>query len=206
MIPLLFSYLSAVSGILSLVLGIYTWRQNPSARLNKIHLLLSLSLFLWAFPYSFVYSAQTKEAAWLWYKISGLGWCTFMGVGMLFLLELSGHRPLPSLLLYPLAYLPPALFLYRLFFKTLLVKDFTLGPLGWIEVKAEDTIWLIIFWAHTISSLSLGFFSLIKKARSSSLRRERLRTTFIIKAGILTTILGLITNMLLPLIGRGPVP
>ncbi len=129
-----------------------------------------------------------------------------MGVGMLFLLELSGHRPLPSLLLYPFAYLPPALFLYRLFFKTLLVQDFTLGPLGWVEVKTEDLIWLIIFWAYTLTSLSLGFSSLIKKARSSSSRRERLRTTFIIKAGILTTILGLITNMILPLIGRGPVP
>jgi|GEM_PF-843847 len=200
MIPLLFSYLSVASACTFIALGMHAYKQNPKAFLNRLFLTLSLSLATWAFPYSFVYSAPTKEIAWQWYKVSAIGWCTFMSIGSHFLLQLSGKQMGKGWKLYPILYGPPVFFLYKVFFDTLLVEDLIQGPFGWIEILSHNKTWPLIFLTYTGSLLFWSLYIVYKWGKTTEVKMERKQAMLLVKAGFIATCLGIISNLIAPLL------
>ena len=206
MIPVLLSYLSVVSACTFIALGLHAYKQNPKAILNRLFVCLCLSLATWAFSYSFVYSASTKEIAWQWYKVSSLGWCTFMSIGSHFLLKLSGKEMVKEWKLYPILYVPPIFFLYKVFFDTLLVEDLIQGPFGWVEVLSEDKTWILVFLGYTGSLLFFSFYILYNRGKTAELKIERKQAMLIVRAGFVSTCLGFSSNLVAPLLNITQLP
>src|SRR5512135_1051868 len=91
--------------IVYLFFGIYTYRLDRHSTLNRIFSLLCMDFAIWAFAYTFFYSAPDKQTAWFWYHVSSPGWCFFPALTLHFFLILTGHREIAKKW-WPLLYLP----------------------------------------------------------------------------------------------------
>jgi hypothetical protein len=154
--------------IVYLYLGIYTYRLDRRSSLNRIFALLCLNFALWAFAYTFFYSAPDKQTAWFWYHVSSPGWCFFPALTLHFFLILTGHKTIfEKRWAYTILYLPAAAFMYKTLFGTLLVSDFVYQGIGWCEIASSGTLW---FWAYVLyySSFILVWFILTYRWRMSA--------------------------------------
>lgn len=203
----LFSLLSILAFSIYVYLGLYAFYLEPKARLNRILLVLSLDLALWAFAYAFVYSAPNKEVLWIWFKISAIGWCFIGGIGLHFMLILSQHADfLKKPWVYLLLYVPGLVFLFRAWTGILTARDFIPTPLGWVEVLAADSLWP---WLHTVnywSCLLIGVFLTFQWGKKSRFLREKKQARLIGSTIIALLILGTIINIIMPAMKLKTVP
>ncbi|MDI6801038.1 MAG: EAL domain-containing protein [Thermodesulfovibrionales bacterium] len=182
-----------------LYLGFYTIRLDHRSRLNWIFSSLCLVFAVWAFSYTFFYSAPDKESVWFWYRISSIGWSSFPAIFMHYSLvlterEKTSDRPL----VYPFLYLPALTYIYKGSTGTLLVKDFVYQGLGWCEVAASDSIW---FWSYVVyySGFILGSLFLVLHwgQKTESLRKKK-QAKIILATSIPTLIGSAVTDTILP--------
>lgn len=203
----LFSLLSLLAFMVYIHLGLYAYHLEPKSRLNRMLLVLCLNLGLWAFAYSFVYSAPNKEVLWIWFKISAIGWCTVGGIGLHFMLILSQKgsilkRPWIYLLLYG----PGLILLVKAWTGVLTAKDFVPTPLGWGEVLAVESPWLWIHVVNYSTCMVIGIFLTFQWGQRSKNRRE-IKQAYLIGGTIgLIFLIGTILNILWPALKMKPLP
>ena len=185
--------------IVYLFLGIYTYRLDRRSALNRIFALLCMDFALWAFAYTFFYSAPDKQTAWFWYHVSSPGWCFFPALTLHFFLILTGRKNvLEKWWVYPILYLPGAAFMYKTLTGTLLVSDFVYQGLGWCEIALSGTLW---FWAYVIyySSFILAWFTLTYRWRMSADNTRLKKQAKVILNVAFPVLLGsIITDSVLP--------
>lgn len=95
------------------IMGYYVLRLNFNGTMNRLFLVISLCLTLWALGFSIVLVAPNEETSVLWTRISAIGYELIYSVLLHFTLLLTGHSKLLSTKwLYPLLYLPAIICLY----------------------------------------------------------------------------------------------
>ncbi|MGE5405713.1 MAG: ATP-binding protein [Candidatus Saccharibacteria bacterium] len=204
---IVFTLLSFTSAIIYLYLGIYAYRLNTRAALNQSFFALCLSYAIWAFFYSFVYSAPDKNFAWFWFKMSSLGWCIFPAINLHFLLLLSQRKSiLKKKWFYPLIYLPIPFLLLKVWLGTLTTRDMILTNLGWVEISVGVQPWMAFFVLYYVSCIGLGLLSTWLWGRHSDDVREKRQANIISFLGLAALILGSITNIVLPAVAKQPIP
>ncbi len=203
----IFSLLSVVTAILFVSLGTNALRIDRKATLNMVFFGLCMSFAVWSYAYSFVYGAANKEAAWIWFKCSAVGWCTFAGIGLHFFCVLTRRKEaMRKWWLYALLYVPAILFLYRAWTGTITAKDFEPSPLGWVEIAAAESPW---FWFYTMNytvCLLIGFALVIDWGMRSKLPSQKKQAWMIVGTGMATFALGFLINTLLPVLGIRKLP
>ena len=70
----IFTLLSFFAFICYVYLGIQSFRMDRRSALNRSMLYVCASLSIWALAYTFLYTAETAEAASHWYRFSLFGW------------------------------------------------------------------------------------------------------------------------------------
>lgn len=185
--------------IVYLYLGIYTYRLDPKSKLNRIFSLACIDFAIWAFVYTFFYSASDKETAWFWYKISSVGWCFFPGLVLHFFITLTEkENVLKKWWIYLVLYLPGTAFIYRALTGTLLVIGFVYKGLGWCEIASSNSIW---FWSYTLYYSSFIMTSLIlifqwgMKAKNN---RKKKQAMVILLTAFPTLVMSTVTDTILP--------
>ena len=195
----LFTLLSLFACATYLYLGIYVLRLDLKSGLNRVFGLLSLSFAVWAFGYAFVYTAPDKEDVWFWFRLSSIGWCTFGGIALHFLLVLTKKDViLKQWWIYPLLYVPGALLTYRSWTATLTAGDFVRSDLGWCEVGAPTSIW---FWLHITNYTAcvlIGVILTYRWGRASETLREKIQAKIVVVTIVVTLVLGTFINIILP--------
>jgi diguanylate cyclase (GGDEF)-like protein/PAS domain S-box-containing protein len=185
--------------IVYLFLGIYTYRLDRCSKLNRIFSLLCMDFAVWAFAYTFFYSAPDKQTAWFWYHVSSPGWCFFPALTLHFFLILTGHKAiLGKWWAYPLLYLPGAMFMYKTLTGTLLVSDFVYQGFGWCEIALSGTLW---FWSYVFyySSFILAWFVLTFKWHAKAQNAREKKQAHVILTVAFPVLLGSIaTDTVLP--------
>ena len=202
-----FSLLSLFAFLVYVFLGFYAFLLDRRSRLNQVFLAVCLDLAFWSFAYSFVYGAPTKEVVWFWFRISALGWCTFPGLILHFLLVLSQKRSLLSKQwIYPVLYGPGFLVLLRALTGVVTAKDFDRTPLGWVEVGAPENVW---FWVHSIYlivCLVLGLVAVFHWGGRSKVVREQRQARLVVITLSLSAGVAFIINLVIPALQSHIVP
>lgn len=203
----IFSLLSFGAGIIYIFLGLYVLRLDVRSRTNRLFFFLSLFVALWAFPYAFVYSAESKPTLWVWFRLSALGWCNIGGITLHFLLSLTRkEKILKKWWLYPLLYLFGLVLTFRAWTGVITAKDFIRTPLGWVEVVATESPW---FWAHLLNYcilVLLGTFITWQWGKRTERAAERKQARIIVTAILATLILGTLINVALPALKMSSIP
>ena len=202
-----FSLLSFLSFMICVFLAGQVLRLDRRSRTNRVFVGLCASLGVWAFAYTFVYPATESETFWFWYRLSGIGWTTFAAFALHFFLSLTEtERVLKRWWLVVLLYVPGVVFLVRLWTGTLLAEAFMVGPLGVVEVQAAGTPWYSAYSIYYLGYMVSGLALLWHDGRKSSSDKIRKRANVVVISGAVTTVLGSLTNVVLPALGLHVVP
>ena len=196
--------LFSLSSFFFLYLGLLALRRDRRSPLNRVFFLVCLSFFLWAFFYSFFFGEPEREKSWVWFRLSSIGFCTFGGVSLHFLVLLAGRRyTLPC---YLFSYVPSAIFLLRSWTGTVTAKDFVLSSLGWVEVLDVESPWFISYVSHYCLCVGLGLWLLWRSIRTFAFERQRRQGRIILKTAAVSLFLGSIANIALPSFGVRHLP
>lgn len=150
-IPLLFSLLFFAAFAVYLFFGIYIIHLNPQASLNKLFLIVCISLCLWSFGFSIANSASSAETCLFWRRFSALGWASIYSLLLHFLLLLTGKESiLQQRGFYFLLYLPAAVNVYIFSLSnTMATVQYNLvkTSYGWINVAVNNG-WDVFFYLY----------------------------------------------------------
>lgn len=190
-----------------LYLGIYTFRLDVKSQLTRTFSYLCSSFALWAFAYTFFYSAPDKETCWFWYKISALGWSFFPGISLHFFLVLTEReRILRHRWLYPVLYLPGTVFLIKAFTGIFLVEDFVHTRLGWCEIAPPDSVWFWLYVLYYSGFITAGLLLAVKWGVESKIVREKKQAKMIVTTAFPVLISTAITDSILPAMNIQVIP
>jgi len=154
----IFALSSLVAFVLCLFLGNYVYYQNKKKPLNKMFLLLCLSLAYWAFTEFMYRQADTLGTASLWIKASSLWYFSIAFLIHFAFLYTEKTKVFKNKLIYLLIYAPALLFfcvdLTNITVYAEPVKEFW----GYTYNIPEDSL---VYWMSTIWAVAAGFFLLI---------------------------------------------
>ena len=193
------SLLAFFAFIVYMYFSVYIYRLDPASKLNRTFSFLCLTYGIWAFAYTFFYSAPNKEVAWYWYKVSVASWSFFPGIALHFFLILTEKEGLlRKWWVYPILYIPGLVFSYKALSDVLLVKDFVYQGLGWCEVAPPGSAWLWAYPAYYTSFVLTGLLLTLRWGNRSKILRKRKQAKMIVFTAFPVLITTAVTDSLLP--------
>lgn len=113
---IVYSIISFLASLIYLYIGLYAYGLNSKSKVNRVFLLLCVSMAIWSFPYAFAYLARDIYSFSFWNKISAFGWCTFSALVLDLVLHITKNRKAKNRIIKIIIYLPAFIFLYMAIF------------------------------------------------------------------------------------------
>ncbi|MCJ7681405.1 MAG: diguanylate cyclase [Candidatus Aminicenantes bacterium] len=199
MLESIFSYFTFFCFVVYMGAGIFVFRSNPKSRLNRLFSLVCLCFTIWTATFLFTNFIEQKEALWIPYKVSCLGWIFAPALLLHFFLILSESESLlKKRWIFVLIYLPPLVMYYQAMAGILLVYDFQRITTGWIEIVDLRNIWTFLYEFYYLGFLSFGFIKVYLWGKRSGHPAEISQSKIIIYSGIFTLSLASFSNVILP--------
>lgn|GEM_PF-679686 len=184
--------------IIYIFLGIYIYKIDNKSKVNCIFLALCICCSLWAIGYAFMLISPNIKVAYLWRAVSVVGYCFFYGCWLNFALLLnSPNHKKYSLKIKFLIYIPSIIFF---------ISNITDTPsqvmlrryYGWISIaEARDVYYDIMIPVVFLIGLILIFL----RGRNSKKNRIKKQTKIILITSIISFVLGITTDVVLPAMG-----
>ncbi len=202
----LLSLLSFLVAVFHLGLGVYLLRSNPQARMNQVFFLVCAAFSVWSFGYTFLPGAETKAEAWLWFKVSAVGWTLSPSLILHFTLLLAHRdRILSRAWVYPLIYLPGLFFLGRAWFGETGVVDFVPTLFGWSDLYGPLSPGFALYLLFFALYLLYGLWVVLRFGLDSELISERRQAFVIVLTGLPILVAVTSSGIALPWLGiRNP--
>jgi len=189
----LFSLILTVLSVIYVALGIKVYRLDKRARLNKLFLILNITLFIWSFASALYISARSELACTIWYRISAIGSYFFIGSALhFFLFFTKKQKYLNRWWKYPILYSP------SIFFTTLEIvfdfyaKGYTQSRNGWVVIAQTDSIWFILSIVFIISFIVTCILLGIQFRKKADSLREKNQATVLIYTSAVSLLLGML--------------
>ncbi|WMJ87363.1 diguanylate cyclase [Anaerocolumna sp. MB42-C2] len=185
----LLSFLSTLATVIYLFVGFNTYKLNKKSRDGFLFLLLTLSLSVWSFAYSFAYTAESNLVFSVWMKVSAIGWCTFPTLVLFLVLSIT-NNPVLDNTIYKVLISFPAFFL-------IFMEVYLLGP----TVGTSDFLYRFFNYGDSIYSNSYVILSIILiyqwgKKSNKSIQKKQAR--IIIITGVIPFLIDIFTQTILP--------
>lgn len=205
--PFLFSLLFFIVFIIYLFFGIHIINMNPKSALNRLFLLLCISLSFWAFGFAMANSAPDMDTCLFWRRFSAIGWATVYSLLLHFLLLLTDNKLVESNFLFTI-YIPAIISLYAFSFSNRITStqfNFIKNPYGWTNITVQNN-WTLFFNSYYIAFACLYLIILWLwkiKSTDESIRKQANLISFSIIASFS---LGTITDVVLNAFFSTPLP
>lgn len=206
--PLLFSLLFFTAFAIYLFFGIYILHLNPKASLNKLFLIVCVSLCLWSFGFSIANSASDPGTCLFWRRVSALGWTSIYSILLHFLLLLTRKKSiLKRRWLLPI-YLPALVNMYVFSISDdMAAVQYNLVKMdyGWINVAVNngwDLLFYLYYAGYVLACLGL-IWRWKQKAPDENIRRQAALIFISLLAALLA---GSLTDVILSSNFTNPMP
>ena len=189
-----------------LVLAVYIFLKNPRSSLHRVSASLIACWALWSLGSVFLHQPLTpKSQARFFENVIALGWIGFPSFFLWFSLLFSRRTTiLGRRHTYLILFLPP-LFLLTRQWSGLLVSDLSRQDYGWAILWSRSP-WPTVYFAYLALFIGLGLFFIIRHGQSAGNRLERRQSRLIFLATLLVLPWGVLTNIVLPLLGIRVLP
>ena len=192
-VPLLLSICFSSICIVSLFLGIYTLYTNPRVKTNRLFFALSVFLLIWSYGFAMAISAPDLSACLFWRRFAAIGWGVFYSILLHFMISLSGRTSLLNKWWkYVLLYLPAVVCITVFSYIPWLNPqqyNLVLTELGWVNVSIKN-FWDWLFILYYVSYSLASIFLIWKWGESASSKNIKKQSDIILRAFIITLILG----------------
>lgn len=193
----IWAFQSLVAGIFTLCVGIYVLHKGPRELINETFALFAFSCTIWSFSEVGHRIVTNPEAAALWIRAGGFGWCFMFSLYLHFVLVFSRQKKLlNNWFTYVFLYLPSLIILWLFFTTDLIYKQLPKKMYWGYTSLPGDFVWIYIIYYFIIYLLSSWF--LIKVMISGSTLRKN-QTKPILLGCSITVIIGTLTNAIFPL-------
>lgn len=181
------------------VCGLYAVQGNYKPLINKMFLLLALSLSLWAFGLAITGAAHTEQLSAAGRRIAPLGWATISSISLHFFMLLTKKDSfLKKRWAYVLLYLPSAvtIFSYTVLPIFGLNSDILIRTdFGWVNISKTD-IWDWFYYSYAFVFIVIGFVLLTNWGRQSSSGNTKMQAKILSCSMLAGVCLGTITDVL----------
>ena len=191
-------------GFLYMLFGIYAISLHKKGSINRLFLLMTISLAIWSFSYSVALSAHTAEESIFWRCVTVFGWGIIYSLVLHFVLVLGKSRLLNRRITLVVIYLPAII-------NVILYAPFGIfGPkqykmvqtqFGWVNTfpTTVDSYWLFFYYiSFGVVSIILLFRWLGKVQSNSLLKKDVIEFKI---SFYLTVVLGITTDILPDILG-----
>ncbi|KOA19741.1 response regulator PleD [Clostridium homopropionicum DSM 5847] len=113
---IVYSIISFLASLIYLHIGLYAYGLNSKCKVNRVFLLLCVSIALWSFAYAFAYLASDVYSFSFWNKVSAFGWCTFSAIALDLVLNITKNKYVQNKIVTIIIYIPAFIFLYMVIF------------------------------------------------------------------------------------------
>ncbi|MEG3030384.1 MAG: diguanylate cyclase [Oscillospiraceae bacterium] len=202
--------LSMISTIIYTSFFIGAWINMTAERKSVLNLsagAVLISLGWWSFCNSFFFAAATLEQAWFWHKFSSVGWCGFVSFTAYYFLALTSYNKQNiTLCKQALFFLPTVILIVKNLFGTTTCLAQNLVPLangmGWTYENSPFSFWLWAYLAYVAVYFGVAFILLYRWAKSTKHKMKREMALVFIVLDTITILLGVITDVILPISGN----
>jgi PAS domain S-box-containing protein len=187
-----------------LSLAVRVLRRTPRTPLNWSCAAVLIALAFWSVE-DIVHGMPSapKSLAWVFGYIGSVGWVGFASIHLVFALVLT--RRLKLLRSWPVwlaLAVPPAAFIYvqiagHLTGHSALTGDYVLTGYGWQTVWS-NTPWVPSYYAYYTLYTLAALYLIFRLRRSARTYRERKQAGLILSTGVITLVLGTVTDVVLP--------
>jgi len=195
-------YALAFAAYLSLAVRIL--RRTPRTALHWSCAAVLIALAVWSVE-DIVHgmTSAPKNLAWIFGCIGSLGWISFASIHLTFAMVLTGRQRLlrtwPVLVAF---ILPPALFIYaqvagKLTRAYTLTGDYVLTNYGWKTIWS-NTFWVPSYYAYYALYTLASLYLILRLWRSARTFRARKQAGLILSTGLVSLVLGTVTDVILP--------
>ncbi len=151
-----YSLLSFFASIFYIWLGVTVYRENKNGILNRIFLLLNISLVLWALANTFIYPETDRNNLDFLERIAALGWCLFPSFAFHFALRFTKTISDNKFhLIYIFNYTPPVIFIILAMAGIILPTDYIQIRGNTYEIRDNKNLWGLLFLIYNFSYLLL---------------------------------------------------
>jgi len=185
--------------VVSIALAAAVYARSPRARVNQTYALLSLAVAYWSILKVAWRLTNDADAARMLYELSAFGWCAVPSFYMHFVLEFtrspgtSTSRRLPWAL-----HVLSSAFASAAFVPGLMVKRMVPEPWGYSHVPGPLYRMFTLYLLGLFVTAALLLLRARRRARSVSYRAQ---CTYILVGIMFPLVGGVVTNMLLPILG-----
>ncbi len=186
------STISLIASIVYLYTGILTYRLDKKSKEYRLFLFWNVSLAIWAFTYSFAYTAVNVYEFGKWNKLSAMGWCTFPAITLYLVLTITNSKLKDNILSVILIFLPAPILLFMALFlfgaeiatSRFISSLFYIGDFFYSFIYLLSSILIIYFWG--------------RKTKNSNIKKQ---AKVIVITSSIPFVMNLISQTILPMLG-----
>ena len=194
----IFAFLSLISSIIMLALGILVYSQNRKSPLNRVFLLICMLAFYWAFTESMLRDADSISSAYLWMKLTFL-WIFLPAASfhLILLFTKSGllHR---GRWIYVVIYAPAALFSILELTTNQIITTPVLRYWGYSDGYSPDPLPLLAELAWAFGILGVSVLLSIRHYFRTPRVREKSQIKYIFTGFSVVVIAGFMSQVVFP--------
>ncbi len=193
-----------ITGLLYVYIGVFSFVNNSKNKLNRIFFILCLDLALWAILLALMNTKPDMETATTYRRVATFNWSTVYCLFLCFTLILAEKdgicNKLTNLILF---YLPAVASIYIYFFHTPIGYDKIIKTsIGWVYNNSSGRSLIVDLYlpVYCLVYVSLCIFLIYRWGKDSPIKRINHQMKIIVSAIIIVLILGLMTDIIMPVL------
>lgn len=188
----IFSLILTILSVIYIALGARVFLQDRRSRLNKLFLVLNITLFVWSLASALYISARSELECTIWYRIGSAGCYLFIGsVLHFFLFFTKKERFLNRWWKYAILYFPSILFSTMEIVFDFYSKGYIASKNGWIVAAHTDSVWFIASILYIVAYIVTCIILSIQFQRTVGTLREKNQARVLIITSVVSLIAGL---------------
>lgn len=198
-IIILIIFLSSIAFSAILFIGIYVYRTNPKASINRLYFLFTLLVLSWCIGEIFIYSAPDKKGVYFWFRVSSFGWGFVDLILLHIIMLLTGINIFRKRWWLQIPYYLTGFFsFYGSVIIPEKITDFKLTSYGWSHLSNPPVWWVVANDGKMMVIISLIIILLAIWSHKSSHPLHRIQAKIILRTIILSLIFYIAVLYILP--------
>lgn len=205
----IFSLIFSIVGVTSFSWGVLLMKTNPKEKINKVYLVITIALSIWALGFSFGSSTLNVDVAVFFRRVAAIGWVSIVSITLHFILLMteSSTKKNPSWIYY-IIHIPALLNLYIFTVSTRIsVGQYQLveSDFGWVNETVNNG-YDFVYYVYYATYILIGVALLIKWKATLQSKRKTKQANLIIGSLIFSIIAGTFSDIILSTLFDSSIP
>ena len=204
---IIWSFVHSLTFLIYVYLGIFVFIKAPQSTLNRVGF-FGLSCFaIWTFGLIFTHNPDTPKSLFgIATKIAPFGWIGFCSfILWFFLIFTEKTKFTQSRYFHLLLFILPVVLVYKQLSSGSILVGYIKQPYGWMPVWGRS-FWTYLYFFYVLLYVGTAIILIYDYWRKTSNPLKKRQTKIFFITGLISLILGVCSNIVLPMLNVGTIP